>query len=136
MNNHLHDEQELAYKLRHALNHGTDNLDRNTRDKLQTARQHALAHQKAAVAGLNLAGVGQSIGHFASDVLLPQARTVAALLALAIGVTGTYYWNSFQQAAENEVIDSALLADDLPINAYLDHGFRVWLEHPSQSSPQ
>jgi len=136
MNDQLRDEQELAYKLRQALNHGADNLDRATRNKLQSARQHALAHQKATLTGLSLAGVGQSIGHFASDVLLPQARMVAALLALAIGVTCTYYWNSFQQAAENEVIDSALLADDLPINAYLDHGFRAWLEHPSQSLPQ
>jgi len=136
MTNRHHDEQQFAYKLRHALNHGTDYLDRGICAKLRTARQHALAHQKAAVTGLSLAGVGQSVSHFASDVLFPQARTVAALLALAIGVTGTYYWNSFQQAAENEVIDSALLADDLPINAYLDHGFRAWLEHPSQSSPQ
>ncbi|MBI3523315.1 MAG: DUF3619 family protein [Betaproteobacteria bacterium] len=133
MNNHLHDEQELAYKLRLALNHGADKLDRNTIAKLRTARLHALAHQKAAVAGLSLAWAGQSAALFASEVLLPRARTLAALLVLAAGVTGTYYWNNFQQAAENEVIDSALLADDLPINAYLDRGFRVWLEHPSQS---
>lgn len=136
MNNHLHNEQHIAYKIRHALNHGTDNLDRSTIGKLLTARQHALSHQKAVETGLSLAGVGQSVGNFAHEVLMPQVRTMAALLALAIGVTGTFYWNNFQQAAENEVVDSALLADDLPINAYLDHGFRVWLERPTQSSPQ
>ncbi len=136
MNNHLHHEQQLAYKLRHALDHGADNLDRSTIDKLMTARQHALAHQKAVEVGLSLAGAGQGVGHFAHEVLLPRARTMAALLALAIGVTCTYYWNNFQQADENEVIDSALLADDLPINAYLDRGFRLWLEHPAPSSPQ
>lgn len=136
MNNHLHHEQQIAYKLRHALNHGTENLDRSTLDKLQTARQHALAHQKAIEPGLSLAGIGQSVGYFTNEILLPQTRTMAALLALAIGVACTYYWNNFQQAAENEVIDSALLTDDLPINAYLDHGFRVWLEHPAQSLPQ
>lgn len=132
MNNHPHGEQEFAYKIRHVLDHGTDSLGRKTCDKLQEARRVALVRQKAPIAGLSLAGVGQVVG----DVLLPQARTLAALLALAVGVVGTYYWNNFQQAAENEEIDSALLADDLPINAYLDHGFRTWLDHPAQPSSQ
>jgi hypothetical protein len=130
MNNHPHDEQEFAYKVGHVLDHGTGSLARNTCDKLQAARTLALAHQKMAVAGLSLAGVGQVVG----DVLLPQVRTLVALFALAFGVVGTYYWNSFQRAAENAEIDSALLADDLPINAYLDRGFRTWLDNTAQSS--
>lgn len=132
MSDNLHDEQLFAYKVRHVLEHGVDNLDEITRNKLMAARQNAMSHQKiAAVAGLSLAGVG----HFASNVLMPQARTLIAMLALSIGVVGTYYWNNFQQAEENEEIDSALLSDDLPINAYLDHGFHAWLEEPSQPSP-
>ncbi len=131
MSDNLHDEQLFAYKVRHALEHGVDNLDGITRDKLLSARQNAMAHQKtAAVAGLSLAGAG----NFASNVLLPQVRTLFAVLALSIGVVGTYYWNNFQQADENEEIDTALLSDDLPINAYLDHGFHAWLEQPSQPS--
>ncbi|TRZ65415.1 MAG: DUF3619 family protein [Rhodocyclaceae bacterium] len=132
MNHHPHDDLELTYKIRHVLDHGSASLDRKTCDKLLAARQQALSHQKTAVAGLSLAGVGQVVG----DVILPQARTLAALLALACGVVGTYYWNSFQQASENEEIDSALLADDLPINAYLDRGFHTWLDHSPQSSSQ
>ena len=132
MNQHSHDDQELTYKIRHLLDHGSASLDRQTCEKLMAARQQALSRQKVAVAGLSLAGVGQVLG----DVLLPQARMFAALLALACGVVGTYYWNSFQQAFENEEIDSALLADDLPINAYLDRGFHTWLDHSPQSSSQ
>ncbi|MFA7269362.1 MAG: DUF3619 family protein [Sterolibacterium sp.] len=132
MNNHLHDEQQFAYKIRQVLNQSADSLDLGTQAKLQAARQHALAHQRTAIAGLSVAGVG----HFASDVLLPQARTLVALIALAISVAGTYYWNNLQQAAENEEIDSALLSDELPINAYLDHGFSAWLEHSPQSSSE
>ena len=126
----IHDEREIAYKIGHVLDHGTESLARNTCDGLRTARQRALAHQKMAVAGLSMAGVGQLVG----DLLLPQARTLVALLALAFGVVGTYYWNNFQQATENEEIDSALLADDLPINAYLDRGFHTWLDHLAESS--
>jgi hypothetical protein len=132
MTHHSHDDLELTYKIRHLLDHGSASLDRKTCERLMAARQQALSRRKAAVAGLSLAGVGQVVG----DVLLPQARMLAALLALACGVVGTYYWNSFQQASENEEIDSALLADDLPINAYLDRGFHTWLDHSPQSSSQ
>jgi hypothetical protein len=47
---------------------------------------------------------------------------------------GTYYWNHFEQAAENEEVDSALLSDDLPPAAYLDKGFQAWLERSSPAS--
>jgi hypothetical protein len=130
MNNQ--DEQQFANKISQALNLSTDNLSPGVQARLQAARQEALANQKTRLAGLSLAGVG----HFTSDVLLPQTRKLVTLIALAVGVVGTYYWNSFQQAAENEEIDSALLSDELPINAYLDHGFSAWLEHSSQSSPE
>lgn len=126
------DEQQFANKISQALNQSTDNLSPGVLARLQAARQEALTHQKTRLAGLSLAGVG----HFTSDVLLPQTRKLVALIALAVGVVGTYYWNSFQQAAENEEIDSALLSDELPINAYLDHGFSAWLDHSSQSSPE
>ncbi|MDD5177235.1 MAG: DUF3619 family protein [Sterolibacterium sp.] len=132
MNNHLHDEQQLGHRIGQVLNRAANHLDLGTQVKLQAARRYALTHQKTAVVGLSMAGVG----YFASEVLLPKARTVIALVMLAIGVVGTYYWNNFQQAAENEEIDSALLSDELPINAYLDHGFSAWLEHSSPSSPE
>ncbi len=127
MSDNFHDEQQFAYKVRHMLDHGCDNLSPPTQDKLLLARQEALLRQKtAATAQLKLAGM---MGHLTQDILLPHARTLAAMIALAIGVIGTYYWDNFEQAAENEEIDSALLTDDLPINAYLDHDFHAWLNH-------
>ena len=124
-----HDEFQLAHKMVQVLDRGTRGLGRDATDKLMAARRGALDAQKVAVAELSLA----TVGHLASDVLLPQARRMLALSALVLGVMGAYYWNTFQQAAEFEEIDSALLADDLPINAYLDRGFRAWLERPSQA---
>lgn len=122
-------EQEIAYKIRHYLNLGTAEIDRKTADRLFEARQNALSHQKVAGAQLSLAGVG----HVAADIVLPHARALVAIIGLVIGVYGVSTWNDFQKAAEHEEIDSALLADDLPINAYLDKGFQAWLsEHSSQ----
>lgn len=125
----MNTEPEFAHKIRHHLNLATDELGRKTADRLFEARQNALARQKTAGAQLSLAGVG----HMAADVILPHARALVAIIGLVVGVAGVTTWNDFQKAAENAEIDSALLADDLPINAYIDKGFQAWLsEHSSQ----
>jgi hypothetical protein len=127
MNN---DELEFSYKVRQVLISGEDRLARETLLRLHEARQHALVHQKVVVRGLSLAG----IGHLATETLSTCGRTLIAALALTAGVVGTYYWNHFEQAAENEEVDSALLSDDLPPAAYLDKGFQAWLERSSPAS--
>lgn len=129
----MNTETEFGYKIRQVLNHGTEIIGLNTAKRLQGARQTALEHQRLAVHGMQLAGAG----HFFSDAshaLLGHGRMILAILALSIGASGTYLWHQYEQAAENEEIDSALLADDLPPAAYLDHGFRAWLDRSSQSS--
>jgi hypothetical protein len=124
------DERLFAYKIRQVLDQGVDQLDRKIALRLYEARQKALTHQEVAVGGLGLAGLGL----FATESLPAYGRTLIAAFALMLGVVFSYYWNHFEQAAENEEIDSALLADDLPPAAYLDKGFQAWLERPSQSS--
>lgn len=126
------DERLFANKIRQALNQGTGTLNPGVREQLFSIRQRALGVHRPRIGSLSLA----NIGHSAGDALFHHARTIAAIMALVVGAAGTYYWNNFQQADENEEIDSALLADDLPINAYLDQGFHVWLEHSAPSSPQ
>lgn len=123
-------ETEFTYKLRQVLNHGTENFDRDIAKRLHAARQEALGHQRVAVHGLHLAGVGHLFAH----AVFGHARGILAAIALLVGGSGTYLWHEFEQAAENEEIDSALLSDDLPPAAYLDHGFRAWLERSSPSS--
>jgi len=124
------EELKLGYKVRQTLNQGAENLDESVAARLFEARQTALAHQKVRVGGFALAGFGQ----FASQTLPAFGRTLIAAFALVLGVVSSYYWNHFEQAAENEELDSALLSDDLPPAAYLDKGFQAWLDHSSQSS--
>lgn len=122
-------EQEFAHKLRHHLNYAVERLDRRTADRLYEARRRALARYRETPARISLAGIGQLV----MEVILPHARELVAVIALALAVGGISLWNDYQKAAELEEIDSALLADDLPLNAYLDKGFRAWLhEHASQ----
>lgn len=124
--------RQLAYRIRPFLNTGAAALRPEIKDRLRRAREFALDHHRETVGALAVAGVGRVAG----ETLLQHARTFAAMLALVLGAVGAYYWNNFQQADENEEIDSALLADDLPINAYLDQGFHAWLERSAPSSPQ
>lgn len=126
----MNQETEFGYKLRQVLNHGTENFDRDIAKRLHAARQEALAHQHVAVRGLQLAG----ISHIFADAVLGHSRAILAALALFAGASGSYLWHQFEQAAENEEVDSALLSDELPPAAYLDHGFRAWLERSSHSS--
>lgn len=130
-------ELEFAYRVRRALDRGVVDLDARTAARLMKSRQAALDHLKVPAAAMSVAGVGG----FSLGYLSHQGRGVLAAMALLIGAVGTYYWNSFELAAERAEIDSALLADEVPFNAYLDQGFNEWLDHLAQqedsdSSPQ
>ena len=50
---------------------------------------------------------------------------------LVAAAAGVYTWQQNQRIAELEEIDSQLLTDDLPIDAYLDRGFQNWLKKRS-----
>jgi Protein of unknown function (DUF3619) len=120
-------ELQLPYKVKHYLDLGAERIDRDTAGKLHAARERALARAPVAFSRLGLAGLGQ----VSFDMVWPALRSAAALLIVALGVAGTSYWNSLEQASEYEEVDAALLSDDLPIDAYLDRGFDAWIERSS-----
>lgn len=126
----MKDDNEFGYKVRQVLNHGLDALDVRVADRLHESRQRALARQRVVAGHLSFAGFGRTF----EISLFHNARTLVAVVALVMGASGTYYWNAFEQAREYEEIDSALLVDELPPSAYLDHGFQAWLERNSESS--
>jgi hypothetical protein len=120
-------EDLFARQLCRALDQGTHSLDRSVTERLRAARERALQRQFVAVAATAIVGAGGTALLSGNDEKHPL-RTALAILALLIGVGFSYYWNGFTQAKEQEVIDSAMLADDLPPNAYLDKGFQAWLQ--------
>ncbi|MGH8733145.1 MAG: DUF3619 family protein [Burkholderiales bacterium] len=110
--------------MRQLLNQGTP-VRPEVADALRQAREQALLRQRpepapvVAWAGNVVGDVGW--GGLALRVLIPLAVLVASGAAL-------YTWQQNQRAAELEEIDSLLLTDDLPIDAYLDRGFQNWLK--------
>jgi len=122
-------ELQFARRIRHVLDQSTQ-LDRTTADKLRAARELALSRQRPEPApvlawvdnvldnGEAGSGIGWQVG---ARVLLPAA-------VLIVAVAGIYNWQEKQRLAEVVEIDSQLLTDDLPIDAYLDRGFENWLK--------
>lgn len=127
----MNNETELGSKVARLLDRSLDDIKQGTLYRLQLARRaslenYRLAADTVAVGGGALArsGNSQHFQHFNARMLLP-------LIALLLALAGTAYWQILQQDDNNDEIDSLLLSDDLPINAYLDKGFDAWLKRSS-----
>jgi hypothetical protein len=121
-------ELHFAHKIRQHLNRGLHDLPPATVARLDAARQRALAHQKIAVHQSILAAAGGFIQHQFDNMHVKQLLMATGLL---ICVASYSFWQADQQISELEAIDSALLADDLPIGALTDKGFDAWLKSAS-----
>ena len=117
-------EAHFAFQIRQRLNRGLQSLDQPVLDRLAAARENALAHQKISQRTSVLAGVGHYF-----DLASARPRRLLATVALLGGLLFVAYWEAQQHIADLEQVDSELLADELPINAYLDKGFDQWLKH-------
>ncbi len=125
----MNTEAQTALRIRQLLDESCSRIDPSIATRLARGREAALSRQKVSRLSLSLSGFGS---HTLESV--PQrARGFAAVAALVLGMAGAYYWNEFQTADENVDVDSALLADELPIDAYTDQGFGAWVEHSLHS---
>lgn len=121
-------EHELAAGIIRHLDYGVDDLEAGTVKRLFAARNAALARhreQPVAVAGLAWAGpLAARLG----EGRWTSARHLVAISALVLALVGGAYWQSNAPFNELAEIDTGLLTDELPINAYLDQGFDSWLK--------
>ena len=120
-------DQEFHRRVRQHLTASARNIPPSASSRLHEARQKALSRQKVAVRGLSLAGFGQMI----TERVLPRGKTTIAMIAVILAALGSVLLGQLQHTADLEEVDSALLADDLPIDAYLDRGFDAWVQNDS-----
>lgn len=126
-------ELDLAYKLRHALDQSASDLPTKTTERLASARNIALSRKKqdsaVHVVVPQAAFAGRSSGSFSPKLFawISRAGLVIPLAALVFGLMGIYQFEQRQQVIESAAIDAEVLTDDLPLNAYLDNGFRAFL---------
>jgi hypothetical protein len=127
-------EQELGRKVAQALEAGLENIPARQRYRLELARAAALARAQDRALPLDApqgsalaAGMGR--------------RLLAPALALVLLLAGVLYWQQaqrFQQPSygDSADVDTQLLTDELPVTAYLDRGFEIWLYHETPAAQQ
>ncbi|MFL6642719.1 MAG: DUF3619 family protein [Paraburkholderia fungorum] len=132
-------ELEFARQVRRALDENAASIPAATVDRLAVARRAALARKKPetvsapvfvpAFAGAAGMPAGMPQVEMPQRPRSPLRRFALAwpLAALVISLVGIAYWEDQQRTAELADIDAAMLSDDLPLNAYLDHGFNAYL---------
>ena len=121
-------EMNFGNRVRQLLNQGL-RLNAKQAERLHAARERALAARRPEPVGA-LAWADNVLGSFGgwSGVSM---RLVAPLLALTVSLAALYSWQQNRVISDFEEIDSMLLTDDLPIDAYLDRGFQNWLKKTS-----
>lgn len=127
-------ELDLAYKLSHALDESANKVSANTAERLASARKIALSRKKQGVAApafvtqpalASYGDMGSSSGN--RWAWLGRMGLAVPLAALVFGLVGIYQFEQHQQIMDSASIDAEVLTDDLPISAYLDHGFDAFL---------
>jgi len=132
------DDLNFAYKVRHALNERLDDLPASTTDRLAQARKLAMARKKAHVAApltvrqarFATAGDGGVLSQ--GFGWLGRMGVALPLLLLVGGLTGIYHIAVQLRIADLAEMDAAVLSDELPPTAYLDHGFNAYLAQSEQ----
>ena len=127
----MQSELESALRIRSLLNQGVAALGSDTTDRLRAARQKALDRARPA-AGFHLLAVGGV--RFGTHGLGRSFSMALGLTAIALIVLASFDLNGLRKADEFADIDSALLSDELPPEAYLDKGFYEWLDRSSSPS--
>ena len=124
-------EDQIAQKISRLLDQSARDIPGGTLAKLAAAREQALAGYRE-IHAWSLAGAGQMVSRLAGQS--PGGRRyVIPTAVLILGLIGIIYWQT-SNGRGNELadIDARLLADDLPIDAYLDKGFDSWLKRQSR----
>ncbi|WP_018411801.1 DUF3619 family protein [Methyloversatilis thermotolerans] len=127
-------EAELGSRVHAALEASAATLPPDIAFRLRQARENALrssGRKQRRFARLpSLAGVPAELGGAWMRTNLKSALAVSALMVLAVLANQQRHDEHIDESID---IDSALLIDDLPIDAYLDRGFGAWLDSQGET---
>ena len=123
-------EDDFAKKITLYLDAANRELKSGTLYRLQQARGAALAHAQATRVAPELAyaGNGAGVSVAGSRPFYAQLRFWLGVALIAFAGFGWQQWQAYQAVKDAEEVDAQLLTSDLPIDAYLDRGFQVWLK--------
>lgn len=121
-------EQAFARRVTAHLSAAARDVDGDIAARLRQARERAIAAHRPArgIAGMFAGGI---LHRLVPPMIRPAAMAVAILAVVMAGD----YWMTWSRVSTLQDVDTALLIDDLPIDAYLDADFKAWLQQDSQS---
>jgi hypothetical protein len=116
-------EENFAERVAQHLDSGLDDLPAGTLYRLRLAREKALSQ-------LRDGDMPEATPALGAPLL--SRRLLVPLFAVILTLSGMVFWqhqtiqNNNRDLAE---LDAQVLSDELPVTAYLDQGFEVWLDH-------
>jgi Protein of unknown function (DUF3619) len=122
-------EKQFGFRIKQTLNLGL-NLDEPTLERLKAARLAALLKHQATSPELVFA-TANNAGRIYGDAYSVAIRIVLPLIFLILGLYASNHWYQAQLQEEIIEIDTEVLTGDLPMDAYLDKGFDLWLKRSS-----
>jgi len=119
-------EQEFGKNIARLLDQGSEEtIKQSTLYRLQLARQAALEQcepesAKLINSGRNTSVYGKHGGYSAAGKLLLLLTAIYILMHIMLA--------QFSEHENNAAIDTLILADDLPVDAYIDNELEKWLD--------
>jgi hypothetical protein len=134
----MNNEQLTAHQIRLALDESIDHLPFRITQRLEQSRIAALARAMPVQTELAVNRASSMAvalhGDHRPSVYFRLLSTLAPILLVVAGLYGIDAWNDAEEAAETADIDAELLLadDDVPVSAYADKGFGVFLKNSRQ----
>lgn len=132
-------EQDFARGVARQLDAAADRLPARVLSRLRVTRELAMTRARAVEPSLAASAAG-----LAGGWPLTNPRLLISAAALIFATLGLVYWQQVvdqsqpaRYAEPSDIVDAEVLTDDLPVVAYLDPGFEIWLYHhtPSPEAP-
>jgi hypothetical protein len=143
MNHHPHPispADRFGRRLSAHLDYSNQNLPYNINERLRAARMRAVAAKRGlqtqwetAQEIENQGGVLSLKFHSKFHSIFSSLLSIVPLICLAAGLVLLYDFHNDQSALELAEVDSALLVDDLPPQAYADPGFAHFLKNSANT---
>jgi len=118
-------EQEFGKEISRLLDQGADQtIKQSTLYRLQVARRAALENCQPTM-NIIQSGNGTSVyGRHSGHMYAMKELLLMTVLFILMNIVYYQFWDNDKYAA----IDTMILADDLPIDAYIANEFDEWLD--------
>lgn len=125
-------ETQTAYAIARELDAGVRELPRDITDRLAKARANALDAYSATEQAKHYPRTTARKTNSAPPVFQRLAIAGVPALTVVFGLVMISQWSEDKRIEQLAELDAAVLLDDLPIAAYADKGFGVYLKNTRQ----